>query len=165
MNLRRMLPHEVRFESAVKHVVYESAFSGARHSGYDRHPAERDADVNVLKVVLTRSGESDPPRSKSAPLRRDGDAAHACNVLSGKRTLTHTRHRAREHDLAAGLSASGAELHHVIGLLDRGEVVLDHQHCVTRVAQAVEQTQQTVHVAGMQANRRLVEYVERVHQL
>src|SRR5687767_8392315 len=106
MDLRRVLADQVRFESTVKHVVYERAFSGTRHSGYDRHSAERDADVNVLKIVLTRSGESDPPRPQSPSLRRDGDAAHACNVLSGKRTLTHTRHGSREHDLAAGLSAS-----------------------------------------------------------
>ena len=71
----------------------------------------------------------------------------------------------REHELAALLAALGPELHHVVGGADRLEVVLDDEHRVAAVAQPKQQLEQPVHVARVQADRRLVEDVERVDEL
>ena len=62
------------------------------------------------------------------------------------------------------VARAGAELEHEVGLADGGEVVLDDDDGVAGVAEAAEQRQQPVGVARVQADRRLVEHVERVHQ-
>ena len=70
-----------------------------------------------------------------------------------------------EHELPAFLAAAGSELHHVVGGANRVRIVLDDEHRVAGVAQAVQQPKQSVHVARVQADRRLVEHVERVDEL
>ena len=59
---------------------------------------------------------------------------------------------------------AGAELEHEVRLANGREVVLDDDHGIARVAKPAEQAEQPVGVARMQADRRLVEHVERVHQ-
>src|SRR5215208_5843118 len=62
-------------------------------------------------------------------------------------------------------AAAGAELDHVVGHLDCCQIVLDYQHAVARVPQALEQLEQSVHVACMETDRRFVENVQRVDKL
>ena len=69
------------------------------------------------------------------------------------------------HHPAAALAGAGTQLEHEVGLLDRGEIVLDHQHRVAAVAQPAQQGQQPVGVPGVETDRGLVQHVERVHQL
>src|SRR5204863_5630801 len=70
-----------------------------------------------------------------------------------------------EYDFAASFSAARSQLHHVLGHLDRRQIVLDNEYTVAGVAQSLQQLEQPVHVARMQANRWLVENIERVNQL
>ena len=60
----------------------------------------------------------------------------------------------------------GARAHvdHVVGGADRLLVVLDHDHGVAEVAQALEGLEQARVVALVQADRRLVEHVEHAGQ-
>ena len=103
-----------------------------------------------------------PTRRRSAGT---GISRRAGEVRAGERALGDARDRAREHELAAFLAASGPELDHVIGGANRLRIVLDDEHRVAAVAQAMQQPEQPVHVARMQTDRRLVEHVERVDEL
>ena len=70
-----------------------------------------------------------------------------------------------EHELSALLAAARPELDHVVGGANRVGVVLDDEHGVAGVAQAMQQAEQPIHVARVQPDRRLVEHVERVDEL
>src|SRR5919106_2862794 len=48
------------------------------------------------------------------------------------------------HDLAAGVATLGAEVDDVVGALDDVEMVLDHQHGVAGLDEAVEHAQQSL---------------------
>ncbi len=47
-------------QRAVEDVVDQRAFSAAAHARHHRHHAERDADGEVLQVVLARAGHGEP---------------------------------------------------------------------------------------------------------
>ena len=73
--------------------------------------------------------------------------------------------RAGEEQLAAELAGAGAEVEHVIGGGDGVGIVLDDQDGVAQIAQALENFDQAMRVARMQADGRLVEHVERADQM
>ena len=71
---------------------------------------------------------------------------------------------ARVHDLAAVLAGERADVDDVVGLEDRGLVVLDDDQRVAEVAQPHQRVDQPPVVALVQADRRLVEDVEHPDQ-
>ncbi len=68
--------------------------------------------------------------------------------------------RARDDDLAAVLTRPGTDVDDVVGDTDRLLVVLDHDDRVAELAQPDERVDQTLVVALVQADRRLVEHVQ-----
>ena len=72
--------------------------------------------------------------------------------------------RALRDDLAAVHARAGAEIDDPVGVADRVLVVLDHDHGVAEIAQALEGFEQPVVVALVQADARLVEHVEHARQ-
>ncbi|MDZ7651244.1 MAG: hypothetical protein U5L03_01075 [Burkholderiaceae bacterium] len=65
---------------------------------------------------------------------------------------------------AAVHAGTRAHVDHVIGSADRVLVVLDHEHGVAEVAQALEGADQSVVVALVQADRGLVQHVHHAGQ-
>ena len=63
-------------------------------------------------------------------------------------------------DVAAVDAGAGADVEHVVGGADGVLVVLDHDHGVAEVAQALQGFEQARVVALVQADRGLVEHVE-----
>ena len=66
--------------------------------------------------------------------------------------------------MAAVDAGAGADVEHVVGGADGVLVVLDHDHGVAEVAQALQGFEQPRVVALVQADRRLVEHVEHAGQ-
>ena len=94
---------------------------------------------------------------------RHGDRALAREVLAGERRRASrwtSCGRALGDDLAPVLAGAGAEVDDVVGGADRALVVLDDDHRVAEVAQALERADQLLVVALVQADRGLVEDVE-----
>ena len=160
-----MLSDEVRLQRPVKNIVDQSALAGAGHAGHDRQRAERNANVDILEIMFARTGERDPAWTEAPALVRQWNRARSGDVLAGQRTLADARQRSGKYYLTTRFATPRTELHHVVGHLDRGQIVLDHENAVTRVAQALQQLEKPVHVAGMQSDRWLVQNVKRVHQL
>ena len=73
--------------------------------------------------------------------------------------------RALGDHLAAVATRAGTEVDDPVGRLDRRLVVLDDEHGVAEVAQAVQRPDQPLVVALVQADRRLVEHVQHARQL
>jgi len=76
----------------------------------------------------------------------------------------HFRQGARANQFAAAHARTRAEVQNIIGVPDRVGVMLDHEHGVAQIAQALEGAQKAVVVALVQADARLVEDVEHADQ-
>src|ERR1700680_4352275 len=102
MELGGMLTDEMRLQGAVQHIVYESALARTRDARHHGQSPERNADVDTLKIVLSRAAECDPARAESPAIVGQGNRTRARNVLAGQWALAHAGHRPRENDLPAG---------------------------------------------------------------
>ena len=125
-----------------------------------------NVDVDVLQVVLARAAHDERLAVALAALRRHRDRALAREELPGRRRLAreHVVERALHHDLAAVHAGPRAHLDDVVGGADRVLVVLDDDHGVADVAQALERRDHLDVVLRVQADARLVEHVEHAHQ-
>src|SRR4051794_17819466 len=65
--------------------------------------------------------------------------------------------RAGRDQLAAGLAALGPEIDHPVGLLDHVEVVLDYEHGVPGVDEALQHLEQLLDVGEVEPCRWLVQ--------
>ncbi len=153
-------------ERAVEDVVDEGAFAAAADAGDHGHDAERDADGQVLQVVLARAGDGEPLAGEGARLGAVQHGGGAGEIASGERLGAghDLGRRALGDDVAAETARAGAEVEHVVGVADGVFVVLDDQHGVAQVAQLLEGLNQPVVVALVQADGGLVEDVEHAAQ-
>jgi len=70
--------------------------------------------------------------------------------------------RAGDHNFATGMTAFGAEVDHVIGGFDDIQVMLDYDHRVSRVDQAIEAFEQAFYVGQVQPGGWFVKDVDGV---
>ena len=123
-------------------------------------------DVDLLQVVLAGAAD-DELAARLAPLLRNRDR-RACPArywpVSDAGSASTCRGRALGDDVAAVLAGAGAEVDEVVGRAHRALVVLDHDHGVAEVAQALQGRDQLRVVALVQADRGLVEDVEDADQ-
>ena len=124
------------------------------------------AAVIVLEVVGAGAVDGDLVAVALAALGRDLDRAGAVEVGGGQAALglEHVGQRALRDHLAAVDPGAGAEIDHVVGAADRILVVLDHDHRVAEVAQALERFDQPVVVALVEADLGFVEHVEHARE-
>ena len=101
-----------------------------------------------------------------AARRRHRNAQLAAQVLRRQRArlLGQPLERARIHHAAAVLAGAQAHVDEVIGDGNHVGVVLDDEHGVALIAELPEDGDQPLVVARVQADRRLVEHVERADQ-
>ena len=120
----------------------------------------------MLQVVRPRAVDGELLAVALAALGRDVDLARAVEVGGGERVLglEHLLERAFGHHLAAMDARAGAEIDDVVGGADRVLVMLDHDHRVAEIAQALECFEQPVVVALVEADAGLVEHVEHARQ-
>ena len=70
-----------------------------------------------------------------------------------------------KEQLAAVFAGAGPEIENVIGGQHGVGIVLDDEDRVAQIAQALQDFDQPMRVARMQSDRRLVEHVQRAHQM
>ena len=152
----------------VERVVDERGLAGAGHAGHAGEQPERERDVDALQVVAARLSQPAACCFGSRARRLSGhlDALAAGEVLAGQRRRARLdlRGRALRDDLAAVHAGAGPEVDDVVGLADRLLVVLDDDHRVAEVAQAMQRVEQALVVALVQADRGLVEDVHDADQ-
>ena len=79
----------------------------------------------------------------------------------GAGSVGHQLRRSLGDDAAAALAALGPHVHEVIGVADDVHVVLDDDHRVAQVRQAVEHLEQAADVVEVKTRCRLIEQVQR----
>ena len=113
-----------------------------------------------------------------APARRIeprfGDASRTvppCAAAAGQviarqafRARRHFGRRALKDDASAAIACSGADFHHAVGGPDHRLFVFDGHDRVAPIAELLHGVHQAIDVGGVQADRRLVQHVEHVHQ-
>src|SRR5205814_6455765 len=127
---------------------------------------ERDADVDVLEVVLAGTANDDRLGARLAPACRHRNTAPAREIRAGDRSrrLQDVVDRPLGDDLAAMLSRARADVDDPIGGADGLLVVLHHEDGVADVAHAEERADEPRVVALVKADRGLVENVQDAHQ-
>ena len=107
-----------------------------------------------------------PLPSLHPPVRRHGDRLLAGEIRPGDRAaaLGHHGRSALGDDLPAAEAGRRTEIQQVVRTLDHFAVVLDHQERVAQVAELFQGIEQAAVVAGVQADRGLVEHVEHAAQ-
>ena len=157
----------MRFDSAGASVSVTSEDLPLPETPVDHgHRPKLDLDIHVLEVVLRDADHLDRPSAGSAPLggNRDGAPARQVRRGQGLGAVEDRLRRAETHDLAAVLACPGAHVDHEVGRADRLLVVLDDEHRVAEVAQALERADKPRVVALVQTDAGLVEDVEHAHE-
>jgi hypothetical protein len=151
----------------VERLFDEAALSRAGHARDAREDAQRDPDVDVLEVVRRRADQLDHTvLHGDAAAARDRDDFAPGQIHAGPRG-GHARdllRRSLRHDLPPLLARRGAEVDDGVRRADHRLVVLDDDERVAQVLQLPHDPDEAVAVARVQADRRLVEHVERPHQ-
>ena len=150
----------------VERVVHERGLAGARHAGHHGERAERQAQRDVLEVVLAGAAQHELAAAGAARERqRNGLAARQVARRERVSRPPELRLRPGEHDLAAALARARPQLDHVVSALDEAAVVLDDDDGVAGLGELAAEVGQPHRVARVQADRGLVEDVERADQL
>ena len=94
------------------------------------------------------------------------DDFRARQILPGERLRigAHGVGRVEGHDLAATFAGAGPEVQQPVRRQHDLRIVLDHHQRIAGIAQPVHHLRHALHVARMQADRRLIEHEQRVHQ-
>ena len=153
-------------DGLVERVDQQRRLAAAGDAGDAGEQAERNLGRDVLEVVAARVDHLDGAAMvRRAPLRHL-DLELAGEIFAGQRVrVAHDLGgRAFGDDVAAMHAGAGADVEDVIGEQDRVLVVLDHDHGVAEVAQALERVEQARVVALVQADRGLVQHVEHARQ-
>ena len=152
---------ELARNGIVERVDQQGGLATATNAGNAGEQAERDLGVDVLEIVATRVDHLDgaPLVGRLALGHRHAEFAGEIFTGPGARRGDDVIHRAFGDDVATVNAGTRADVEYVIGAADGVLVVLDHDHGVAEVAQALEGFQQASIVALVQADRRLVENV------
>src|SRR4029077_10794702 len=93
------------------------------------------------------------------------DALAAIEILRSERgTRADLRGASEEDDLAAFLARTRAQIEDPVGLEHDLRVVLDHHQRVARIAQALHDPDDSLHIAWMEADRGLIQHEQRIDQ-
>ena len=158
-------PVEAVGHHLVQDVVDQRGFPGPRHAGHAAEDAQRDLHVDVREVVLAGPLDLDVA-ARPAPALGQLDRPRTRQELPGQRVLDalDLGGGALGHDPAAVLARARPEVDEVVGGAHRALVVLDHDHGVAEIPQALQRADQARVVALVQPDRGLVEDVEHADQ-
>ena len=163
--LRGILAGESRFQCAIEHIVHQRALTAARHACHAHKAADRNTHVHTAQCVRRHAAQRQPARAGGTTIPGQWKRHRASQILSGERTVRRVTQRPAEHHFATFVAAAWSDLDHPVSHANRFQIVFDHDHGVTDVAQPTQQAKQPVHVARMQPDARLIEHIQRVDEL
>ena len=144
----------------------QRALAGPRDARDHREDAQGEGDVDVLEVVMPSAADHDRLLADRPAVARHRDRLLPAEVLAGQRGFRglDLGDRTGGRDPAASLARAGAEIDEIVRRADHLAVVFDDDQCVAQVAQSFQGGEQPGVVAGVQADRRLVQDVQDARQ-
>ena len=163
---RRHLAAEQPPQLGLQDVADERTLAAARHARHADQEPQRDLDIDALEVVVPHALEPECLARRLSAIGGEVDRVAAREKRSRDAPLARRDvvGRARCHDLTAPLAGAWSEVDHPVGRPDRVFVVLHHHDRVALIAESLERPEEFDVVAGMEADRRLVEHVEHARE-
>src|SRR2546426_890943 len=160
-------PHSFGLQRLMQNVVQQRGLAGAGDSGDGNGHSQRDHQVDVLQVVGAGTVDAQKLAVRLVAEGGNGDAQLAVQVARGQRPRVAQQLLAGpgKQDAATLLAGAGAQVDHVVCGGNRVRIVFHHQDGVAQVSQGLQDVNQAVGVARMQPDGRLIEHVERPHQM
>ena len=150
----------------VQRIDQQRRLATAGHAGDAGEQAERNFGGDIFEIVAARADDFQRPRLIFGAAFRDRDHQLAGEIFAGPGV--RRRHQVVDAALCDHVAAvdagAGADVQHPVGGADGVLVVLDHDHGVAEVAQALERFQKPGIVALVQPDGGLVEHVEHAGQ-
>ena len=153
---------EMARRRAVEGVVDQRGFSRARNAGDADEKTDRHVDGNVFQIIAARAFDVQQAiHIGFVAQSRHFDAAAPRQILTGQRfgIVANVIGCALRDDASAVLAGAEADVDDVVGVLDGILIVLDDDHGVADVTQALQRVEQPRVIALVQADRRFVEHV------
>ncbi len=149
----------------VKGIDNQGTFAGPGNAGYAGQGAQRNFAVNAAQIV-GRYIAQEQGALALAPFIRQRDGFVAAQVAGSQRVglAQQLIHIALKHDFAALGAGTRAKLDDGARFADRGFIMLDNQHRIAAFLQGAQSAEQTLVVARMQADGRLVQNVCNAHK-
>jgi len=157
-------------EHLVEHLMHQRRFARAGNARDASEHLQRNLYVNALEVIGARALEAQPlalvVHVDFAAEARHRNGHRAAQVFAGEgaRVGLNLLHRAGGEQLAAKFARAWSKINEVVRRANHVRIVLHHQNRVAQIAQIFKNADQLGGVARVQANRRLVEHIERAHQ-
>ena len=150
----------------IKNVVHEGGFSGAGNAGDNSHYAQGEGDVQILEIIFPRAEDADGVSVCRSPLGQHIDLHLSRDVGAGERVgrVHDFRGSSAGDQVPAVASGARTKVDYVVGAPNGVFVMFNHQHGVPEITKIFQGGKQTVVVAMMQADGRLVEYIENAAQ-
>ena len=149
----------------VKDVPNQGTLSAAGNPAHNGKDVEWNPNIYVLEVILhgTLDGDGIPPGVLFSLIRQP----LAKEILKGKGLTIISKvigHLPGKDNLSSIDSSPGAKVYEVIGRLNNLRVMFHHYNRVPYVPEAPEDCNESVGIAGMKADRRLVQDIHGAHQ-
>ena len=165
----RAIPVALRaLDRRVDDVVHERGLARSADAGDARRTTPSGISTSMFLRLCSVA-----PSDRAAAARPAGGVSAGTGIASSSRryfavsdrgSFEQSGDRAGVDDAAALLARAETEIDDLVGDANHVGVVLDDEHGVALVAQLLEDRDQPLVVARMQADRRLVEHVQRVDE-
>ena len=153
-------------EHGIQDIVDEGALPRPGHARDADEETEGQGHVDVLQVVLARPEDAKPVAARLAAVRGHFDPKPVAEVSAGQRGLEFLEcgGRAFAHDAPSERAGPRAEIHQVVGMLQRVAVVFDHDQGIAEIAQVLQGLDQPEIVPRVKPDRGFVQHVEHAGQ-
>src|SRR5580700_466501 len=150
----------------IENLMKQRRFPRSRNSRNCNQHSQWNANVHTLQIVCPHALDPDLLRAWLASYGRYLDAQIFRQITSSKRCgIPHNLFiRSRSHQLAPVFPSSRTEIEYPVRRPHNIRIVLHHQNRVPQIAQVLQDLDQAVRVAAMQADGRLIQHIERAHQ-
>src|ERR1019366_2977936 len=155
-------------QRVVKHVLNERRFARTAHTRDANQSIQGYLDIDILQVVLARAQDFQAGgfRGNAAPFRSRRHLFLTREILRGQRVsaLLQFRLRAEKNNLPAAFARTRAQIENAVRRADDIRVVLDNEQRIASGTEPLQDANETVDIARMQADARFVEHVKCIDQ-
>ena len=149
-----------------QNVANQCALSTSRNTRDRDETSQRNRHIDILQVVLLRTANNNFVSTWRASNGRNSDGRFTGEVISGDRFLrfTNSGDRTAVHNPASVFSGTRSDVDNPIALVDGFFIMLDNNHCVAEITQSNQGFDEATVVALVQADTRLIQYIQGADQ-
>ena len=118
-------------------LIDQGRLPGSRCSRYTDELPQRNIDIKVLEIVLSRALDFQPLAADRSSRCRGGDRALSREILTGRGSLAlhDVAQLSFTHNRAAVDAGAWSHLDHVVGRPDGVLIVLHHHYRIAQISQ------------------------------